>query len=163
MTNLNDLMAVFPHPGVVEWIGLRPAKLIEMETVDRVTASTERGLHGDRYGKAGGRRQVTLIQAEHLAVVAGLLGIPRVTPDLVRRNLVVRGLNLLALKHGRFRVGEALLECTGLCHPCSRMESALGTGGYNAMRGHGGITARVVEDGEIRLGCTVVAVPGAGR
>ncbi|WP_425145974.1 MOSC domain-containing protein [Deinococcus sp.] len=100
----------------------------------------------------GGRRQVTLIQAEHLRVIAALSGLAGVTPELLRRNMVVSGLPLLALKDRRFCIGEVLLEGTGECHPCSRMEEALGPGGYNAVRGHGGITARVLEGGLIRLG-----------
>lgn len=67
------------------------------------------------------------------------------------------GINLLALHDRRFRIGSALLEGTGLCHPCSRMEEALGQGGYNAMRGHGGITARVLEGGLVQIGDRVEA------
>ena len=94
----------------------------------------------------------TLIQAEHLAAIASHLGGEAVAPELLRRNIVVAGINLAALKGRRFRLGSALLEATGECHPCSRMEEILGPGGYNAVRGHGGITARVLEAGTARNG-----------
>lgn len=152
---LARLLATFPHPGRVEWIAVRPARHAAPETVTEALA-TDGGLVGDHYG--GGKREVTLIQAEHLVAVASLIGAPRIDPALVRRNIVVSGINLGALKERRFRVGAALLEYSGPCHPCSRMEEGLGSGGYNAMRGHGGITARVLERGLIRRGDPVVAV-----
>jgi MOSC domain-containing protein YiiM len=65
---------------------------------------------------------------------------------------MVEGINLLALKDRRFRIGSALLEWSGECHPCSRMDETLGTGGYNAVRSHGGITARVLEGAVLRVG-----------
>ncbi|MDB5044721.1 MAG: molybdenum cofactor biosysynthesis protein [Deinococcus sp.] len=106
-----------------------------------------------------GKRQVTLIQAEHLPVIAALAGVESVSPEEMRRNIVVSGLPLLALKDARFQIGEVILEGTGECHPCSRMEETFGPGGYNAVRGHGGITARVVRGGLIRVGDALTALP----
>jgi MOSC domain-containing protein YiiM len=85
-------------------------------------------------------------------VIAALCAKEEVSPKLLRRNIVVSGINLLALKKARFLIGTAELEGTGPCVPCSRMEENLGPGGYNATRGHGGITARVVTAGIIRVG-----------
>lgn len=99
---------------------------------------------------------MTLIQAEHLPVIAALCGRAEVTPEALRRNLVISGLPLLALKDARFQIGEVILEGTGECHPCSRMEETLGEGGYNAVRGHGGLTARVIRGGLIREGDTLI-------
>ena len=160
-------MTTFSHAGRVEWIGVRPARDVPMQALTRVEAIADRGLAGDRTGdksRVGNKRQVTLIQAEHLDVIGKLLRLDVIEPALLRRNIVVAGINLLALKGQRFRIGEALLEMTGECHPCSKMEVQLGHGGYNAMRGHGGITARVVEGGDILLGATVVpAGPEPGQ
>jgi MOSC domain-containing protein YiiM len=141
------------RPGRLVWIGLRPERRAPMVEVEQALLEPGRGLVGDRWrGAATGARQVTLISAEHLSAIAGFLGLEAAAPARLRRNLVVEGVNLLALKGRRFRIGSALLECSGECHPCSRMEEEFGAGGYNAVRGHGGITARVVEGAAIRLG-----------
>jgi len=155
--SLHELLSSLPQQGRVRWIGLRPARQTSQISVEQVLARAHRGLEGDRF--AGGehsKRQVTLIQHEHLSVVAGLLERAAIDPALLRRNLVVSGINLLALNRAYFRIGEAMLLGTGACHPCSRMEASLGPGGYNALRGHGGITAQVIESGVIRVGDAVV-------
>ena len=153
---LAELLNAPIRPGRVVWIGLRPARRAAMTSVTEVIADTANGLVGDRYGGRSGTRQVTLIQQEHLAAIAGHLGLAEARPEQLRRNIVVAGINLLALKGHRFRIGGAELEWTGECHACSRMEEAFGPGGYNAVRGHGGITARVIEGGAIRLGDALV-------
>ena len=157
-SELARLFAQFPRAGRVEWIGLRPARAVSMKAVDAAEAVTGKGLVGDRYVGASGKRGITLVQAEHLPVIAALVGQPRIAAATLRRNLVVAGIPLVALKDRRFRIGEVLLEGTGPCDPCSRMEDALGAGGYNAMRGHGGICARIVEGGVIRPGDRVEAI-----
>lgn len=154
--SLKDLLNTIPGQGTLGWIGLRPARRQPVQSVEEVYADAESGLTGDRFaGGATALRQVTLIQAEHISVVAALLSKGSIDPSLLRRNLVVAGINLQALKQKRFQIGDAIFFGTGNCAPCSRMEEALGTGGYNAMRGHGGITAYVVESGMIRFGDSV--------
>jgi MOSC domain-containing protein YiiM len=106
---------------------------------------------------------VTLVQAEHLPVIARFCGLDTLDPAILRRNIVVSGLNLLALRGVRFRLGTALLEGTGPCAPCSKMERALGPGAYNALRGHGGLTARVLDIGYVTVGDAVEALPEASR
>ncbi|CAH1690382.1 hypothetical protein BOSEA31B_20419 [Hyphomicrobiales bacterium] len=129
-----------------------------MLAIETANLDVERGVVGDRYTRPAGSRQVTLIQAEHLAAIASHLGLAEVSPNDLRRNVLTRGINLVALKEKRFRIGSAILETTGECHPCSRMEEILGTGGYNAVRGLGGITARIVESGTVRLEDDLVAL-----
>jgi MOSC domain-containing protein YiiM len=144
------------RPGSLRWIGLRPARRVAMRSVTMAMLDPRDGLLGDRYqGRTGGARQVTLVQAEHLSAIGAFLGLEAVAPERLRRNIAVSGLNLLALKGRRFRMGAAVLEVTGECHPCSRMEEEFGPGGYNAVRGHGGVTARVLEGGAILLGDAV--------
>jgi len=154
-------MANLPRAGRVEWIGLRPKRDVPMQVVEQAQAVTGKGLVGDRYASGSGNRGITLIQAEHLPAIASLSGHAQVSPAILRRNLVVSGLPRVAPKGRRFRTAEVLLEGVADCDPCSRMEDALGPGGYNAMRGHGGLCARILEGGVFRLGDSVQVVASA--
>ncbi len=189
MKTVSDLRSTFPRSGSLEWIGLRGVRRGPMQSVLEAEIHPLVGVIGDKgklapprltalTGEPGellsaegsppvrpepggrGKRQVTLIQAEHLPVIAALLGrdATEVTPDLLRRNLLVSGISVQALKDRRFQVGDVILEGTGDCHPCSRMEENFGPGGYTAVRGHGGITARVVQGGVLRAGDRVQAL-----
>lgn len=152
---VKELIDNLPQVGRVSAISIRPKRRQMPEEVDEVLAS-EHGLEGDHFASEySDKRQVTLIQKEHLDVVASILEKKSIDPRLTRRNIVVSKINLLSLRNKKFQIGDAIMEFTGECHPCSRMEENLGSGGYNAMRGHGGITARIIKPGFIRINSSV--------
>lgn len=140
--------------GRLQWIGLRPGHKQEMISVESTHAIARLGLEGDhRCSKTpDSGRQVTIISSEFIHIIETYTGLPNIDPSLLRRNLVVSGINLNALRHQQFRIGGALFEATALCHPCARMDQTLGRGGAAAMLGYGGLCAKVLESGEIRLG-----------
>lgn len=173
---LRQLTQQFSQLGNLDAIYLRPARGVNCVAAQQVQAIAQKGLVGDRTSNSpsrnalaiyssdsklqGSKRQITLIQAEHIAVISALMGKPIAAAKL-RRNLVISGINLLAAK-SLFKdqlmlltIGEVILQVTGPCEPCSKMELELGRGGYNAMRGHGGITARIMKGGELKLGDAV--------
>ncbi|MBT8414430.1 MAG: MOSC domain-containing protein [Boseongicola sp.] len=146
------MMARHALPGRIESIFLRPLRRAEVGQPSSVIISNN-GLAGDH--ASAGKRAVTLVQAEHLPVISALLGIAAVDPAKLRRNLVVSGINLLALRKTRVQIGECILLIHGPCPPCSRMEEAFGNGGYSAVRGHGGVYAEVIQPGAISIGSSV--------
>ena len=156
MLTVAELTSGFPYPGRIAWIGVRPARREAVRPVDAADVEQD-GLTGDH--AHAGKRAVTLIQAEHLAVVAALTRRAVVRPEELRRNVMVQGVNLAAIRGRRVALGGAVVEITGPCLPCSRMEETLGRGGYNAMRGHGGWYASVVVGGRIELDDTVTLAP----
>lgn len=156
-SDMSKLLKSIPQVGQVDWIGIRPKRRADLVEVIEAEITLEDGLVDDHYASKKGKRQITLIQAEHLQAMAGMLQQKTpISPFSTRRNIVVSGLNLIALKQRQFTIGdEVILEGTGYCQPCSRMEENLGPGGYNAMRGHGGITARVIRGGFIQKGAAI--------
>lgn len=162
MEILKELLSANTFQGKVDWIGTSSGSRAEIQTRDSIRIVTG-GVEGDHHcrPKRKSKRQVTLIQAEHIRVVEAILGRGKIDPSLLRRNIVVSGINIAALKYQTFRIGTAVLEGSGNCPPCSRMEENLGPGGYAAMLAHGGITAVVVTEGVVSLGDTVSALPSA--
>lgn len=168
MRDLRDLVRPSDRTGVLEAIFLRPQRDVAAIAVASAEAVEGRGLLGDwtadrvRASPGTGKRQVTLIQAEHVPLIARWTGRDTLDAAILRRNLVISGVNLVAARSPfpgqrlTVHIGEQfVLVVTGDCAPCSKMEAALGPGGYNAVRGHGGATARIVRGGMLRVGDVV--------
>lgn len=189
---LQRISQTLPQVGKLEAIVLRPAPRANATFAQSALAIKGVGLHTDRLGstllqklsfedqahtlanfelptllasqhlRGLSSRQVTLIQSEHIALLAQWMKLPNLLATSLRRNLVVSNINLLAIKplfkHQQhyLQIGDVLLEITGACTPCSRMETLLGVGGYNAMRGHGGVNAKIICGGQLTVGDAVV-------
>ena len=129
-----------------------------METLERVTVTAAEGVHGDFRGaraslKPSRKRQVSLVEAECVVAALGEAGAVVDWSDC-RRNLLIQGLRLPREEGLRVQIGQSLvLEITGECEPCERMDSL-----HNGLRAamtpdwRGGFLGRVIEDGEIAVG-----------
>lgn len=153
MTDSRDLLPTYARirveqatpRGHVEMIRVRPQRLAPTVEVDAWDLRS-----GADHGRSP-ERAVTLFQYEHLSVLESLLE-RAVEFGQTRRNLCVRGFNLEVARGAVLEVGKTLLQVTGRCHPCVRMDETLESGGFAAMFGHGGWTASIVRTGTIRRG-----------
>ena len=144
-------------PGKVEEIFVTTQGSAAMESVEEVETVEGGGIKGDRYYEGtgfwtqyGDVCQVTLIEGEHLDEIEeqGLT----IKSGEHRRNIVTRGVDLLALRGKRFRVGEVVLEYDRSRPPCKHVQDLSERGMTRALKNRGGICARVVEAGAIRPG-----------
>ena len=145
-------------PGKLEWNGLRTERRGEIQLVERAQAIVGLGLDGDHrcLKTPGSARQVTIISREYIHQVAQQLGMDFIDPTLLRRNLIISGMNMNLLRCQRLQIGEAIFETSALCDPCSRMDENLGKGGAAAMFGYGGLCAKIIQGGWIGIDDQVV-------
>lgn len=155
---LLDKLCANIKPGKLEWIGLRSERRGEVVVVNSAEAIVDLGLVGDHRMKKtpGSGRQVTLISSEYIQQICQHTGHSSIDPRLLRRNLVISGMNMNLLRYQRLQIGEVILEANALCHPCSRMDEALGKGGAAAMFGYGGLCAKIIQGGRLGVGDSVI-------
>lgn len=159
------------HTSDMTWRGVVSAMHIAQEaagamlSVSEIRAVPGQGLEGDRYfrktgtysTRPGAGREVTLIEAEAYDAIAQEAGIV-LAPGASRRNITTRGVPLNHLVGRQFRVGEVLLEGVRLCEPCGHLESLTQTGVREGLIHRGGLRARIVTDGTIRIGDVIQPV-----
>ncbi|WP_323814217.1 MOSC domain-containing protein [Cellvibrio sp. NN19] len=158
---LLDKLCADITPGKLEWIGLRSERRGEVLVVDEAEAVVGQGLVGDHRMKKspGSARQVTIISSEYIQQICQHTGHKSIDPCLLRRNLVISGMNMNLLRYQRLQIGEVIIETNALCHPCSRMDENLGKGGTAAMFGYGGLCAKIIQGGRLAVGDAVIRLP----
>lgn len=145
--------------GRVNGIFVAGVAAVAPESVGTARVEPERGIVGDRYHAGIGswsyerrlRSDLTLVSTDALAAVAHEHGI-ELSAARTRRNVAVAGIDLTSLVGKRFVLGE--LECEGEreCTPCRFLDGLTGQPARAALRGRGGLRARVISGGVLRLG-----------
>ena len=173
-------MTQLPYRYDVEVVGLlassghrydgRPSAAVPEQLADRrerVEVRAGIGILGDRYAGRPAHRDasVTVLAAEAVEALAAELGSGPLDPLLARRNVVLRGAEVEALRGQRFSLdcadGAVLLQGGRPANPCAWLDVALAPGAHRGMRGRGGIRCAPLTDGALRLGPAVLrsAVP----
>lgn len=125
-----------------------------IHAVDSVECRAGRGLVGDRYfdHKPDFKGQVTFVSSEVIDAIAVELQIDRLDPSSVRRNILIRGLELGDLIGKRFLIQGVAFQGVEECAPCVWMNQAIGPGAHQLLRGRGGLRCRILSDGKLRVG-----------
>ncbi len=148
--------------GVIEAIYIAREQGTPVERLVEVEALKGCGLEGDRYcsgtghwSRFGRDCEVTFVEAEDLDRIQAETGL-RLKNGEHRRNVVTRGVSLSDLRRVRFRVGEAVFGYGKPCSVCRHIERVTETGMTQALKGRGGMCAKVIQGGRIRRGDAVV-------
>lgn len=132
-------------------IHVAPRKREPVEPVAEAEAVAGEGLVGDRKFGLGRDRSITVVAEEELSKAAAELG-QEIAAGSTRRNVTVRGIELSRERGARYRLGDVVIEVVQDCAPCEQMETTVGPGAREALRGRAGIRGRIVTGGTLRVG-----------
>jgi MOSC domain-containing protein YiiM len=136
----------FGHHG--EEAGTHP-----LHEVDEIECVAGHGVRGDRFFdyRDNYEGQITFFSAEVFSDVCRSLGANVSFPGVARRNVVTEGVDLNSLIGKRFRIQGVEFEGVAECRPCYWMDQAISPGAEAALQGRGGLRAKILSDGTLRV------------
>jgi len=145
--------------GTVVALNSTPRSFLPMKSFDMLTLIAGVGVEGDRYSTTSGfyshkleeGRQLTLIESETLVALRRDFGI-ELSFEEHRRNITTCGVALAHFIGRRLRIGPTLIEPTRISQPCKHLEEITGKLVYTPMLHRGGVNAKILEGGSIRVG-----------
>lgn len=149
--------------GELTEIYIADAAGASMQRLDSVECTSDLGLAGDRYAEGRGHWkktdgcQVTLITTAELKQ-AQRRGASAWGSGWHRRNLVISGIPLAALRRRRLKIGDVLFEYERLRPPCGYLDRIVSRGAAKALGKGGGVGLRVLTNGIIKSGDAVEVI-----
>lgn len=138
----------------------KPAGENPVVAVQELECVAGRGVRGDRFFdyKPDYKGQITFFAMEVFERICGELGLQGVSPIAVRRNVFTRGIDLNALVGHEFTVQGVRFVGAEECRPCYWMDKAVAPGTEVRLRGWGGLRAKILSDGPLKLGPATLRV-----
>lgn len=139
----------------------QPAGTAPIEEVTSIECVAGKGISGDRFfdHKHNYKGQITFFSWEVYRELCDRFGVDDKSPSVFRRNVIVEGVDLASLIGREFDLQGVRFSGIEECHPCFWMNRAFHEGAEQAMRGHGGLRARILTSGTIRAERTGAALP----
>lgn len=131
----------------------RPADVHAAQEVGEIHCLAGRGIEGDRFldFKKDYKGQITFFEWEIYEALRRELGAHHADPSAFRRNVITRGVDLNSLIGKKFEIQGVQFEGVEECRPCYWMDGAVAPGAEERMKGHGGLRARILTDGVLRI------------
>lgn len=132
--------------------GRAPDQFATLE-VESIECVADHGIKGDRFFdyRDSYKGQITFFAEEVYAALCEAVGVHDKPPSVVRRNAITRGVDLNTLIGTEFEVQGVRFSGMEECRPCFWMDQAVGPGAENFLKGRGGLRARILTDGELRV------------
>lgn len=143
--------------GVVEGLLVRPKRHGEISLRESILGTVEKGLQGDYYQKKGPRQVSVLFADQWEEAIADFEEKPHWWYR--RANILVRGIRNPQTVGVKLRLGSLILEITGECDPCMRMEEVRLGLEQKLLNWRGGVTAQVDQQGHVHIGDAVEILP----
>jgi len=122
--------------------------------VNAITCHANKGIEGDRfYGyRPDYKGQITFFSWDIYEAAKRQFGVEALQPQAFRRNVLISGVDLPSLIGQRFTLGGVTFQGTEECRPCYWMNGAIAPGAEPWLRGHGGLRAKILTDGQLAVG-----------
>jgi MOSC domain-containing protein YiiM len=136
----------------------QPAGAHAIAAVNQIECVAGRGIRGDRFFdyQENYKGQITFFSLEVFDALRAELNLAEAEPQATRRNVLVRGVELPALIGQEFVVQGVRFVGVEESRPCHWMNSALGPGAEEWLRGRAGLRCRILTDGYLRCETTMV-------
>ena len=121
---------------------------------DSVECVAGHGIRGDRFFdyQDDYKGQITFFSREVFDLLAQAFCLTTKSPGILRRNVIVSGVDLVELIGADFKLQGVQFRGTAHCNPCHWMDTAFAPGAEKFLAGRGGLRARILTDGKISLG-----------